>query len=89
VRPLKGVTGVTNLITVKPKVKASEIEQRIREAIERAASLDARQIWVSTTNGTVHLHGHVHSLYEKKVAENAAKAAPGVVEVDNEIVVTP
>jgi osmotically-inducible protein OsmY len=89
VRYLTGVTGVTNLITVKPRVKAADIEQRIKEAIERAASLDARQIRVTTTNGTVHLHGHVHSLFEKKVAEEAAKAAPGIVKVENEIVVTP
>jgi len=89
VRDLTGVTGVTNLITVKPRVKAADIEQRIKEAIERAASLDARQIRVTTTNGTVHLQGHVHSLFEKKVAEEAAKAAPGIVKVENEIVVTP
>ena len=89
VRDLKGVTGVTNLITVKPRVKSADIEQRIKEAIERAAELDANQIWVTTTNGTVHLHGHVHSVYEKRIAEEAAKSAPGVVKVDNEIVVTP
>src|SRR4051794_21177005 len=89
VRYLRGVTGVTNLITVKPRVKPSEIEQRIREAIAPAAALDARQIWVTTSNGTVHLHGHVHSLFEKKVADDAAKSAPGVIEVDNEIEVTP
>ncbi|MGZ4410222.1 MAG: BON domain-containing protein [Gaiellaceae bacterium] len=89
VRHLTGVLSVANMIVVKPKVKPSEIEKRVSEAIQRAASLDARSIWVTTTNGAVHLHGHVHSLYEKRLAENAAKAAPGVVEVDNEILVTP
>jgi osmotically-inducible protein OsmY len=70
-------------------VKSSEIEQRIAEAIKRSAELDARSIWVTTDNGTVHLHGHVHSLHEKRVAEKAAAAAPGVSKVDNEILVTP
>jgi osmotically-inducible protein OsmY len=89
VRDLTGVRGVTNLITVEPKVKPSEIEQRILEAIQRSAALDARQIWVTTTNGNVRLHGHVHSLWEKKIAEEAAASAPGVQKVENDIVVTP
>jgi osmotically-inducible protein OsmY len=89
VRDVVGVKGVVNLISVKPKVKASEIKERIKEAIERAASFDARGIDVTTSNGTVHLHGTVHSLFEKRVAENAAKSAPGVKEVVDEIVVVP
>lgn len=89
VRDVTGVMGVSNLITVKPKVRASEVRKSVEEAIERAAALDARGISVTTTNGTVHLHGTVHSLFEKQVAEGAAKAAPGVKEVDNAIVVSP
>jgi osmotically-inducible protein OsmY len=89
VRDVIGVKGVTNLITVQPKVKASAVKQQVQEAIERAAALDARAISVSTTNGTVRLRGTVHSLYEKQVAESAAKAAPGVKEVVNEIAVSP
>jgi osmotically-inducible protein OsmY len=89
VRDVIGVKGVANLITVKPKVKASEVKQRVQEAIERTASIDARGVYVTATNGTVHLHGTVHSLFEKRVAENAAKAAPGVKKVDNEIMVMP
>ncbi|MGZ4357655.1 MAG: BON domain-containing protein, partial [Gaiellaceae bacterium] len=68
VRDVTGVMGVANLITVKPKVRASEVRKRVEEAIERAAALDARGISVTTTNGTVHLHGTVHSLFEKRVA---------------------
>ena len=47
----------------------------------------ARRIWATTSNGTVRLHGTVHSFYEKKLAEDAAKAAPGVAKVENDIVV--
>lgn len=91
VRNLVGVVGVLNQIAVRQHAtpKAAEIQERIAEAIKRAAALDARQIRVTASNGTVHLHGHVHSLYEKRVAEEAARSAPGVTEVDNEIVVTP
>jgi osmotically-inducible protein OsmY len=89
VRDVKGVKGVTSLITVKSRAKPTDIEQRIQEAIRRAANMDARQIWVTTTNGTVVLHGTVHSLYEKKVAEQEALAAPGVQKVENRITVVP
>jgi osmotically-inducible protein OsmY len=91
VRDVTGVKGVSNLITVKPRVKPrpTEVEQRVQEAIARNADLDARSIWATTTNGVVHLYGHVHSLWEKRVAEEAAEAAPGVEKVENHIVVTP
>jgi osmotically-inducible protein OsmY len=91
VRNVFGVTGVSNLIAVKPRVKPkpSDVEHRVAEAIQRMADLDSRSIWASTTNGTVHLHGTVHTFYEKRLAENAAKSAPGVAEVDNEISVVP
>jgi len=91
VRHLWGVKGVDNAITVKPRVKpkAGEVEHRVEDAIERMADLDARSIWVTTTNGTVHLHGHVRSFTERRIAEEAAEAAPGVTMVDNEIAVVP
>jgi hypothetical protein len=37
----------------------------------------------------VHLYGHAHPLYEKWVAEDATKSAPGVSKTDNELVVVP
>jgi osmotically-inducible protein OsmY len=89
VRDIEGVKGVANVINVKPKVKTVEVKRRVEEAIERAAELDARGITVSTRNGTVELHGTVHSMFERRVAENAAMAAPGVKEVENDLVVTP
>ena len=91
VRGLAGVRAVSNLITIKPseRPQAGDVRQHIEEAIERMADLDARSIWVTTTNGTAHLHGHVHSLAERRIAEHAAEACPGVTLVDNEIAVRP
>jgi osmotically-inducible protein OsmY len=88
VRDVTGVRSVLNLITVTPEVKPADVEHRITEAIQRNATLDAQQIEVTTTNGTVRLTGHVRSLWEKRVAEEAARSAPGVREVDNELAVT-
>lgn len=91
VKYVTGVNGVTNLIVVKPPVKPdpAKIKERVADAIKRMADLDARSIWATTENGTVHLHGTVHTFYERKLAEEAAKAAPGVTKVENEIAVVP
>ncbi|MGZ4357484.1 MAG: BON domain-containing protein [Gaiellaceae bacterium] len=89
VQNIEGVVGMANLITVKPRVKPSQIKQQVTDALQRAASLDARSISVSVSDGAVHLYGEVHSPYEKRIAENAAKSAPGVKKIDNDIVVTP
>ena len=46
VRRLSGVRGVTNLITVRPRVRTSpsEIQRRIEEALVRSAQTDAERI---------------------------------------------
>ena len=87
VRDITGVRSVINLIAVKPRVKADDVKRRIADTIKRNASLDATAIHVQTTNGTVHLEGTVHSLWEKRMAEQAAASAPGVKEVDNDLTV--
>lgn len=89
VRNTLGVTGVSNVITVKPRVKPEQVDRRIANAIQRMANLDASQITVTATNGTVHLRGRVHTWYEKQLAEREARSAPGVARVDNEITVVP
>src|SRR3954468_11325059 len=53
IKKLKGVTGVTNSIEVKPKVTPSEIKSKIEEALKRSAELDARRITVEVDGGTV------------------------------------
>jgi osmotically-inducible protein OsmY len=86
-RDITGVRSVINLIAVKPRVKADDVKRRIADTIKRNAALDASAIQVQTTNGTVHLEGTVHSLWEKRMAEQAAASAPGVKEVDNDLTV--
>jgi osmotically-inducible protein OsmY len=88
VRNLKGAKGVTDLITVKPQVRVTDVDERVSQALKRSADLDARSIWVTAENGTLHLHGHVHPSHEKETAERAV-AAPGVSHVDNKITMTP
>jgi len=89
VRYLSGVKGVTNLITVRPKVSPTEVRGKIEEALKRYAELDAQRISVEVQGTKVILRGTVHSWAEKDEAERAAWRAPGVTEVDNMITVSP
>jgi osmotically-inducible protein OsmY len=88
-RHIYGVSDVVDLVTVKPKTSAPDVEKRVSAALRRSADLDARSIWVTSDNGTVHLHGHVHSIREKQTAGDAAFAAAGVSAVDNQIMIYP
>jgi osmotically-inducible protein OsmY len=87
VRDLTGVHGVTNLITIKPKVKTQQIKAEIAEAFKRSAELDANRILIEAADGKVTLTGRVHSWAERDEAARVAWAAPGVSTVQNYIAV--
>lgn len=89
VRYLTGVRGVTNLITIKPRVETWALKRRIADAFKRNAELDANRIQVDAIGGRVALYGHVHSWQERDEATQVAWSAPGVVIVENHIAVTP
>ncbi len=89
VRPLAGVRGITNLIMVAPPAKPAEVSQKIVAALSRSAALHAQQIKVEARDRKVTLTGTVHSWDERREAEYAAWAAPGVTAVDNELAVAP
>ena len=88
VQRLKGVKGVTNLITVPSLVSPSELKQQIEKALVRNAQMDASRITVETQGSKVILRGTVRSYAEKKAAEDTAWSAPGVTDVDNRITIS-
>ena len=88
-KKLKGVSGVTNKIQVRPKASAAEIRSKIEEALRRSAELDARRITVAIEGSTVKLYGAVSSWAEREEAERAAWSAPGTTLVENHILVNP
>jgi osmotically-inducible protein OsmY len=89
VRNLTGVRGVTNDITVTPRVSTTDVQSKIENAFRRSAEIDARRITVVAQNGEVTLTGNVHSWAERREATRAAWAAPGVTQVVDRLDVVP
>ena len=83
-----GVLAVANDITLTSKPDGRDIKTDISRAFRRSASLDADELSVETTSyGTVILAGTVSTWAEHDEAVAAAWSAPGVIEVDDQIVV--
>jgi osmotically-inducible protein OsmY len=82
---LMGVIGVSNLITIEPKVSTTDVKAKIRSAFQRNSSIDANNIIVETIGSSVILTGIVRSFAEKQDAEDAAYKAIGITDVDNQL----
>ena len=87
IRKLSGVTGLRNAIAVKPRVSPSDVRQRIRQALERDAAVEASAISVATVGSKVVLTGIAHGYAERDAIERAAWSAPGVTGVEDHITV--
>lgn len=85
VKNLTGVTGVSNLITIKPSVSSSTVKSDIETALKRRASNDAKNISIEVEDDKVTLSGEVHSWSERELVNHSAWGTAGVREVVNNI----
>ncbi|HWA88737.1 MAG TPA: BON domain-containing protein [Rhizomicrobium sp.] len=85
---LSGVSGVVNHVTIRPSVQPADIKRKIEDALKRHAEVEARGIKVGIADGgKVTLEGTVHDWHEREAAQKAAWSAPGVVLVDDRLVI--
>jgi NAD-dependent DNA ligase len=84
---ISGIIRVDNLIKVSPTVHKEVIQDKIEDAFERQADLEAEKIQVRTEGHRVILSGKVNSWNQRSIAERAAWAAPGVTQVEDNLVV--
>jgi osmotically-inducible protein OsmY len=86
IRGLRGVLGITNLATIKPRVNVANIGHDIGTALHRSW-FDPSTIDVSADGGKVILKGTVHTPADKWKAATTAWGAPGTIEVENDLVI--
>ncbi|MCZ7418345.1 BON domain-containing protein [Verrucosispora sp. WMMA2121] len=88
---LNGVRGVSDGMTVRPRVRpdGALLARRIVDALARNRATDAEQVTVRVHGDTVLLGGLVHSMPERAEVERVVWSAPGIREVQNHIAVAP
>jgi len=83
-----GIFEVDDKIELKnPRPSAGDVKDSITDAFKRNARIDADDLSVRTSNGTVTIEGVVSSWAEHDEAVDAAWSAPGVTDVNDEILV--
>lgn len=85
VRALTGVVGVSNQITLKPRVSPTNVKAQITDAFKRQVDREVERMEVKVSGATVTLSGTVNSWHERDAAQGAAWSAPGVNSVINEL----
>jgi osmotically-inducible protein OsmY len=86
---IKGVSGVTNKIVIKPTMVRNNVRANIEAALRRRFGGDLKHIQVETRGDHVILRGTVSSLAELAEVERAAWMTPGVCHVNNNLTVRP
>lgn len=83
---ISGVKGIGNLIEVQSRPSVTDVRDRIMAAFKRSSVVDASHINVLVDGNTVKLGGKVQGWNERQVAERAAWSAPGVTQVEDNII---
>ncbi|MFF0654722.1 BON domain-containing protein [Micromonospora tulbaghiae] len=91
VRRLSGVRGVSNQISLRPRMRVdlAEARRRIEEALVRTVDTPGERLTIAIEDDKVVLTGVVRSWREREEAARIAWSTPGVTSVENRIVVNP
>ena len=84
---LRGVTGVSNKIALKPTSVRNAVKSHIEASLRRHFGHPLPNIRIETRGDHVILRGSVHSLFERAEVERAAWTTPGVCHVNNNLAV--
>jgi osmotically-inducible protein OsmY len=87
VRSLMGVLGVSNQMTIKPRVDTAHLGDDIQDALHRSWFFDEENVHVTAQEGRIKLTGTVSSWQERQTATATAWAAPGATSVENNLMV--
>lgn len=87
-RSLMGVTGVSNQISIKPKVALADVESSINAALKRLTSAEFGRIHIVVNGNDVVLSGYAHSWAERSLVVHNAWAVPGVHNVIDNIAIS-
>lgn len=87
VRNLLGITGITNLVKIKPQLGSADVERQMQDALIRIFHGEPRQVAVDVHGSQLVLRGKVRSWAEFDAVRDAAWSAPGIVSVVNELAV--
>jgi osmotically-inducible protein OsmY len=85
IRHLAGVVMVANQIRLTSRTSAANVKEKVVAALARQATEDAKSIHVSISGTKATLTGHAASWQSIEDASNAAWAAPGITEVDDQL----
>lgn len=86
---LRGVTGITDKIVIKPASVGPAVKSHIEAALRRRFGKQLDHVKIESRGDHVILRGTVASVAERAEIERAAWTTPGVCNVDNNLAVDP
>lgn len=84
-RELRGVVGVFNQVSIKPRVSPLNVQESIERALKRHAERQAKHLKIQVNGARITLQGTVHSWAERHAAVGAAWSAPGITTVIDDL----
>jgi osmotically-inducible protein OsmY len=86
VRNLRGVTGISDQISIRANLSSSLVKSDIEAALSRRVEENPHDISVELDGADVTLSGTVHSWEERVLAKHAAWSTPGVRNVVDKLI---